>query len=495
VTANSAPDPDREEQLLRLQQMEDKLISGLFEHPGVVNRRSEHRLRYALALASLEVFQPGAARKGGRTNRPHVVVRSPLLAGWRRRILTNLGNVLIETKNSRERVEATNRALLPIIPVMEKTRDDILEKYVDQFNARELDQELGIKTLVTVAGGGGGSGYVYMGAWEVLQNAGLIPGYLIGTSIGAVLGLVRARTKEADIDEYLAIAKSLRREELFRFVSLKNRYGLPGIMRLHLHSSLGLALRADAEKDMLLSDLEIPFEAVTAGVRRNALGEDRARHARAHHLPVDERPSPMQLRAQIASQLVRLVGFINSRAVEEIVIGADKLTENFNAIDAAGFSSAIPGILHYDVTRDDPHMNTLLQELIEREDIIALVDGGVANNVPSRTAWRQVQAGKIGTRNCYILAFDCFHPQLSHAWLQPITRVVAYQVALNQRYARKRIEFKPTLSPINLLPSAEDLDRAVAWGRNQMSEEISEVRKYFERVRWIAPSHRKTSDD
>lgn len=203
----------------------------------------------------------------------------------------------------------------------------------------------------------------------------------------------------------------------------------------------------------------------------------------------------MQLRAQIASQLVRLVGFINSRAVEEIVIGADKLTENFNAIDAAGFSSAIPGILHYDVTRDDPHMNTLLQELIEREDIIALVDGGVANNVPSRTAWRQVQAGKIGTRNCYILAFDCFHPQLSHAWLQPITRVVAYQVALNQRYARKRIEFKPTLSPINLLPSAEDLDRAVAWGRNQMSEEISEVRKFFERVRWIAPSHRKTSDD
>jgi predicted acylesterase/phospholipase RssA len=489
VTGSSPPNLDREEQLLRLQRMEDKLVTGLFEHPGVVNRRTENQLRYALALASLEVFQPGAAKKGGRTKRPDVVVRSPQLAGWRKRVLTNLGNVLIETKNSRERIDAASRALYPMLPVLEKTRTEVLEKFVDQFSALELDQELGIKTLVTVAGGGGGSGYVYMGAWEVLQNAGLIPGYVIGASIGAVLGLFRARSREADIDEYLALAKRMRREDLFRFVSIKNRYGLPGIMRLYLHAGIGSAFRGEEGRELLLSDLDIPFETVVAGVRRKALGEDPAQYARSHHLPEDERPSPLQLRAQIASQLVRLVGFINPRAVKEIVIGADELTASFNAIDAAGFSAAIPGILHYDVTRDDPHMNTILQQLMERENVIALVDGGVANNVPSRTAWRQVQAGKIGTRNCYILAFDCFHPQLTHAWIQPITRVVAYQVALNQRYARKRIQFSPTLSPINLLPSARRLDQAVAWGRHQMSETISEIHKHFERVRWVAPTH------
>ena len=65
-----------------------------------------------------------------------------------------------------------------------------------------LDQELGIKTLVTVAGGGGGSGYVYIGAWDVLQGAGLVPGYVIGSSMGAVLGLFRALRKDADFDEY-----------------------------------------------------------------------------------------------------------------------------------------------------------------------------------------------------------------------------------------------------------------------------------------------------
>ena len=58
-------------------------------------------------------------------------------------------------------------------------------------------------------------------------------------------------------------------------------------------------------------------------------------------------------------------------------------------------------------------------------------------------------------------------------------------MALNERFTQCRIEFKPTLSPINLLPTPEDLDRAVAWGRRQMSEELPRIQKFFERVRWV----------
>lgn len=472
--------------------MENKLITGLFEHPGVVSRKVEHQLRYALALASLEVFQPGAARKGGRTKRPDVVVRSPRLAGWRRRVMGNLGKVLIDTKDSRERIDRAIHALFPMLPNLEKTREEVIEKYADHFTARELDQELGQKTLVCVAGGGGGAGYVYLGAWEVLQNAGLVPGYLIGASIGAVLGLFRARQREIDFDEYLHIAKGMKREEIFRFVSLRTRFGLPGIVRLYLHTAFANQFPPIDDRYFELPDLEIPYEAIVAGVRRNALGGlDPEQYAQAHHLDADKRPNRLQLRAQIASQLVRMVGLINPRAVQEIVVGGDALTRRFNAIDAAGFSAAIPGVLHYDVTRDDPHMDRMLGDLMEREDVTALVDGGVANNVPARTAWRKVQAGKIGTRNVYVLAFDCFHPQIGiqHLMFQPITRVVAYQVALNQRFAHKRIEFKPTLSPINLLPNPNDLDRAVGWGRQQMSELLPEIQKFFERVKWVAPVH------
>ena len=88
-----------------------------------------------------------------------------------------------------------------------------------------------------------------------------------------------------------------------------------------------------------------------------------------------------------------------------------------------------------------------------------------------------------------VLAFDCFHPQLSpgHLWMQPITRAVGFQVALNERYAQRRIRFRPTLSPINLLPRADLLDVAVAWGRRQMSQELPLIQKFFERVRWVPP--------
>ena len=305
--------------------------------------------------------------------------------------------------------------------------------------------------------------------------------------MGSVLGLFRASRKLGDWDQYARLAKSMRREDVFRFVSLRARYGLPGIVRLFLHEAIGSSLRNATGEELLLSDLEIPFDAVVAGIRRDATSETPDEYARSHHLPLDKRPSALQLQAQIAAQLVRLVGYINPRVVREIVVGADDLTRDFNAVDAVGFSAAIPGILHYDVTRDDPHMDAILTSLMERDDVTALIDGGVANNVPARTAWHQVQAGKIGTRNVYVLAFDSFHPQLGlgHVWMQPLTRAVAYQVALNERYAQRRIKFRPTLSPINLLPPERQLDEAIAWGRRQMSEELPRIQKFFERVKWV----------
>ena len=92
-------------------------------------------------------------------------------------------------------------------------------------------------------------------------------------------------------------------------------------------------------------------------------------------------------------------------------------------------------------------------------------------------------------RNAYYLAFDSLHPQYSpgHVWMQPLTRVLALQVAPNDRYAHRRIEFAPTLSPIDLVPPSARLDRAFAWGRRQMAAELPRIQKFFERVRWVAP--------
>ena len=481
---------DREDQRLRLQRMEVRLVDALLEHPDAISRIREHQIRYAIGLAALDVFQPGAARRGGRTKHPDIRVRSPRLTRLRKHIIDGLGRALLQIEDTRERIDAASAIIDRSIDSIDKARSEILEKYADDFSPRHLDQELGIKTLVTVAGGGGGSAYGYVGAWDALQEVGLVPGYVIGSSMGAVLGLFRARDKAGDFEAYMRIAKSMKSDVLFQYVSLRTRFGLPGVARLFLRAGIGEAFTHDNGEDMRLPDLEIPYDAVVAGIRRGALEGSPELYASDHHLHEDKRPRTLQLRAQVAVQLVRMIGFINPRVVEEIVIGRDELTRNFNAIDAAGFSAAIPGLLHYDMTRDDPHMESTLTQLMERDDVVALVDGGVANNVPVGPAWRQVQQGRIGTRNAYFLAFDCFHPQtgLGHIWLQPLTRLIGLQVALNERYAHQRVEFAPTLSPLNLLPEADALTEAVGWGRDQITKELPRLQKFFERVRWSSSS-------
>lgn len=466
--------------------MEQMLVSALHEHPGSVDRRTEHALRYALGLAQCTTFQPGAAALGKRNERPDVVVRHPELVRFRNLVLDHLSPLLLHTRSSQRRLDRAVFALGRLRHRMVETRRAVLSAHANDFSAEELDREVGQKTLVSVAGGGGGSAYVYIGAWEVLQNAGYVPAYVLGSSMGAVLGLFRALKVAGDFDEYTSFAKGLKFEDILRAVSFRARYGLPGVLRLFLHAGIGSHFRRADGTSMRLTDLEIPFESIVAGVRRGALGETPDQYARSHHLHEDGRPSALAVRAHLASQLVRMVGFFNPRMVREIVIGSDALTREFDCVDAAGFSAAVPGVLHYDVARHDAHMHTLLDTLMKREEVVALVDGGVANNVPANTAFRRVQEGVIGTRNCYYLCFDSLHPQtsLGHVWLHPIERIVALQVALSQRYMQLHVRFSPTLSPIHVLPRELELDRARRWGRVQMAEELPLMQKYFERVRW-----------
>jgi hypothetical protein len=66
-----------------------------------------------------------------------------------------------------------------------------------------------------------------------------------------------------------------------------------------------------------------------------------------------------------------------------------------------------------------------------------------------------------------------------------VTRLISLQVALNERYAQRRVEMYPTLSPVNLLPAAKEIDKAVTWGRQQIEKDIPYVEKFLERVRWL----------
>ncbi len=181
----------------------------------------------------------------------------------------------------------------------------------------------------------------------------------------------------------------------------------------------------------------------------------------------------------------QVAAFIDSRVTKPIVIGEDDLTSEFNVVDAASFSSAIPGVLHYE-TRD-PRMVPLLDTLLAERDIAAIVDGGAASNVPVELAWKRVRDGKLGTRNACYLAFDCFHPQWDprNMWLVPITQAIQLQMVRNAPYADHIVRFEPTLSPANLAPSAATIDRACEWGSNSVDKAIPVTSALLTPTWWV----------
>lgn len=473
-----------EVELLEIGKLEHALIEAHRALPGVLATSQYNRLRYALSMARMHRFSPGAA--GGSAVRFDVEVDQEILAGLRARLLSRLGPILLGDLEPGSLLVRARRWQDRLAPEINEVRDTLLRRHADEFSPDEFDDEVGHRTLVVVAGGGGGAGYIYLGAFDLLEQVGLTPGLIVGSSMGSIIGLFRARRLRPDLEANVRFATGVDPEKLFRFVSLNRRYGLPGIMRLFLQNAIGEQFSLEGGRGLLLSDLEIPFISVVAGVRPDALRTSPDEWGLRRRLGVTRRPSRIALSAQIGRQLVQMADFLNPIAVKAIGMGADDLTCAANAVDAAGFSAAIPGILHYDVTREDPEMHRVLGDLMHREEVVALVDGGVAANVPAHVAWKAVREGRIGTRNTHILALDCFQPRLapSHAWLWPVMRLVQVQLERQRAYMDQLVRFDHTLSPVSLLPSRDAIEKVIAAGRRQVEEIVPMLQASLQSFRW-----------
>jgi hypothetical protein len=238
---------------------------------------------------------------------------------------------------------------------------------------------------------------------------------------------------------------------------------------------------------MRMSDLAIPFEAVVAGVRNQSFAALPSRFRRPELAALRLRSIPLLpigIGPQVAARMWQVAAFIDSRVVKPIVVGGDDLTRDFNVVDAASFSSAIPGVLHHET--NDPRMVPILDTLLAEKNIAAIVDGGAASNVPVELAWKRIRDGKLGTRNACYLAFDCFHPQWDprHLWLVPITQAVQLQMVRNAPYADHIVRFEPTLSPANLAPSIANIDLACQWGHQSVDRAISVTSALLEPTWW-----------
>ncbi|MGH8461939.1 MAG: patatin-like phospholipase family protein [Stenotrophobium sp.] len=464
--------------LLKLQRMEITLVRAVLVHPKFLLERELQQLRYILGFARLHVFAPGAALR--QTCRADVELDHGIIEPFRELVLRDLYPPLRREDNPRERLGGCVQTLAALHAALKPVRAQLLERHRNDFSEAELDAEVGHKALVTIMGGGGGAGYVYIGAAARLRAEGKSSDYLVGSSIGALIGAVMARTRKIDIDALLAWAKALRVRDMFARPYMGQTYTLPGLTRLHLKGMHRLLVHPDGSP-LRLKDLEIPYEAVTAGVHTSVY----------QHLPASLREVSAGRRGKsfsklLAERMLLLGALVTPHVTKAIVLGRDETTQDVRVADAVGLSAAIPAVLQYEPPQRDAQTDAILARIREQQQVALFVDGAMASNVPARIAWEGVQAGRIGTRNAFHLALDCFHPQWdpSHLWLWPVTQAVQLQLPPQRLYFDWLMQFSPTLSPVNLLPSAADFDQAFKWGWQQADIMLPFLLKALEPVAW-----------
>jgi Patatin-like phospholipase len=219
------------EPALLLQRMENRLIRHQLAAPEVLSAEELRKLRYILNFARLADFEPGAAGPGGSRGRGDVSVGAEI-APWRSRVADALYGPLREELDPITALTTAREALASLEPDQDDQRRVLIERHGNDFSAAELDSEVGYKKLVTVLGGGGGAGFVYIGGMQRLLEVGQVPDYMIGSSIGSILGSLVARALPVPIEEYIAWAKTVSYRAILGRERLRRRHGLAGMFAL-----------------------------------------------------------------------------------------------------------------------------------------------------------------------------------------------------------------------------------------------------------------------
>ena len=426
------------------------LTRKLLEDPLFLAPRSTDLLRYALRLAQLSTI-------GER--RDSLVYP---IGSFRLRLLQLLAPVL---PTDTARMDAAE--LHELIPRVVRLVDDARRVVVERGLAAEkdLDLEIAHKKLVLVMGGAAGSGYAFLGALERLHQLGLRPDYLVGCSIGSILGVVRARTREFDLEEVYDELRRVRNVGVFRVPNPSSRYGLPAALRLDLRRALGPLFEASDGEQLRLDELAIPTDVLATGLGPGALLGPPEEFA--HLVDVRDADSLTRLRPGAAARVVgRLVALAMSRRVlVPLFFGSAPETRELAALDAAGFSAAIPGLLHYDLPPDDKRGAAVLDREFQRHSLLGLVDGGLTSAIPAGYAWEQVETGRLGSRHAVILALDTItRAGGANALAAPLLRTITASVQRDRAFWDLHAVFRRAPPLFELFPRESRLRRACEQG-------------------------------
>ncbi len=441
---------------------EQRFNTYVVDNPGQLSDVHVNVFRYALRLAQINFFQTAEGED---------VNLSPQIDPFRRWMHETLLHLIPE---SGKVALSELRDIAPILQIRTaQMRDEICKKNVNRFSQTYFDEDLSNKKLVIVLGGGGGSGLLHLGLFSLLTDLGIVPELVVGSSMGALLGMIRVMRREYDpVATALSLPKQFDYTTIFKPFTGYSRYGFPGAFHLNLLRTATEIFASGYGNGMpRFSDLPVKLEIVATGIRKG-FKLDEKKYEKFKD-PGNASPLAARKRMQLFLSAIRQLSK-NSRFLTQVVFGREN-SKDFPIIEAAGFSCSVPGLLHYDVFHDDPDTVGPLDALFEENDLLRLCDGGIVNNVPSRVAWESVQMGTIGTRNSHIMSFDVFAPIPSSRnmiWI-PAQQFARSGVLTNIPYSDQHIVYKNTPSPLYLfVNSYTKLKSIVESAHEQLANEV-----------------------
>ncbi len=425
--------------------------------PGFLAPAELHLLRYALRLAQISTL----GKQAGDLVEP--------IADFRLRLLQRLASAL---PTDPKRIDARAlRALAPRVAYqVARARRTILEAGLSSEDA--LDAEIADKRIAVVMGGAGGAGFVFLGALKALEDVGITPRYILGASIGALIGALRARTSHFDLPGLLTQAARIEPRALYGPPPGRARYGLPGALRFDPRAALGWFFTHEG-RPVALRDLRIPTDMLTTGLRRAALTRTPEEYAGLLGQRIDDPAELGHLRAAVVGRVVSalLELAVSRRVFVPVLLGADAETAELEALDAAGFSAAIPVLLHYDIFREDARARSGFDRVFQQHDLAALVDGALVNLLPAYRAWRTLEDGRIGSRHYWIVALDAFVGARGRNRLfLPLQRALAATLQRDRAYWDLYVPFREAPFVLDIVPRPALLREAARAGEDEMQD-------------------------
>jgi NTE family protein len=121
-----------------------------------------------------------------------------------------------------------------------------------------------------VLGGGGQLGAHEVGMLRALLERGIVPGLVVGTSVGAINGAaVAAEPSLAAVERLTQTWSAIERDDVFAG-SILGRLGTLARTRTHLHDNASLRARLGESLPARIEELAVPFQCVAASIEQAA---------------------------------------------------------------------------------------------------------------------------------------------------------------------------------------------------------------------------------